>query len=630
MLNKDFGLLLIVILGSTTTIPTAHSAPSSEKAAQIDACIVSTCGSPSVNMSGSAAFERVSNTPSKEAVAQSHIFGDEIKALIKGQVEAEQKKALALQYAIADKAPLVLSKEVKVLFVSLRVMKALAPVLKEVAPFSYETRKYEVNHLKFDAYLSTLPSAARNAVRIILENVYLPVLDTLMNGALAGGTLKYRLAKLYPTLPLSKALRKDAAGLIEARAKFLAWLGKDLGETIELAFDEALFFKAANEGDLSQSEITTYERTFPSIAIFSQIMKAKYAAAFSDFPMDIEADVEKLRNTDFVSNYETQAQKLDTQALSVMMMSQCSFYLKISLDANTSALRIRKFQPVIAEVKNAAKSVVQKFADPATLQSLHSAIDKLEFSYPTSSAERIDSVRAVMRSEQGKLQKKWAAIKENNRNAQLLDALSTFMDSEAETLEQQIYSKSNLLKACEELPTYPITDAANTFAGKVFVGWYSLAFPQRGASILGHEIGHALSRKLRDQQLAKPSTNRTFTESLTCVANRNPFVLNPSTIQGRDDTTWSEEDWADHFSALVMNELSAKGSALGTAPNLACSLINDSKGSYVGNQLEPVGKRTHSEPLLRLLMYAQDRNQLTSECRVLLNEKAPTRKMQCH
>lgn len=221
-------------------------------------------------------------------------------------------------------------------------------------------------------------------------------------------------------------------------------------------------------------------------------------------------------------------------------------------------------------------------------------------------------------------------IAAGNRAFIVFSALGNFLDSQPETMMDKIVTKSPLLKACKELPVGAIADFALSALGKVSISWYSLAFPDRGAATLAHEIGHVVAAKLRQDQVKNPQAHAAFTNSMSCVANRNPSQKESVVLNGAKQTLFSSEDWADHFSALTMEEFSKRGVAIGEAPSMGCTMLDNKNGSYSTNKVEPADKDNHSSGFVRLLMTGHDRKQLTPDCQSILEEIAPNRTLQCH
>jgi hypothetical protein len=137
---------------------------------------------------------------------------------------------------------------------------------------------------------------------------------------------------------------------------------------------------------------------------------------------------------------------------------------------------------------------------------------------------------------------------------------------------------------------------------------------------MAHELGHVVSSKIRNLSLTQTDeASAAFRKSLNCVANRNPFVQQEANLSKFQNTQWSEEDWADHFSVYVTQEMRTRKSAwLGTSKNFACAMLMGNEADYMMNGIQPTGGDPHSAPLLRLFIIDADRGMLTPACKVLM------------
>ena len=111
----------------------------------------------------------------------------------------------------------------------------------------------------------------------------------------------------------------------------------------------------------------------------------------------------------------------------------------------------------------------------------------------------------------------------------------------------------------------------------------------------------------------------------TALGQRGPW---PSVwgLTAADDTQWSEEDWADHFSSLVLNEVNT------ALPNIGCALVMTYKNSYAWqlNLPNPREDDPHSSGFLRLLFIGIDRGTIDPHCRSLLDDVSGAgRGLQC-
>jgi hypothetical protein len=596
---------------------------------RIQSCILSACGTPQVNRNGDAAFDNIQNIQSREAKALSRVLEKDILKLADDQYSNASKSAELLAKEILNNEPLILSPSQQMLFSFQKIGHGISGQAKKLLPYSAVLETVEINPQELDTYLATLKPDAREATTLILKKVFLPLFQEAYSTNQMESPLLARLKRLYPQLSTKEALIKDGKLLLGEHKRLVEWVGEELGKFVNDESEIQALRQAAEGKDLNSIQTAIYEKTARNLGIYTKLMDPEVSRALAKYPAEVAQDIKLLRESKFVEKKMAQVREY-TPLVAVKLASACQANMRFSFDGNTSEIRIRKFQPVIAQVKAMAKIVVSKMADESTRAELEKTIDDIQFSYPTTNAERLESIRAVLETEKLSVLKDQTELAASSRAIILLNALSDYFDPESETLVQKINSKSPLAKACDGLPISATSDFAISALGKISISWYTLAFPDRGATILAHEIGHVVSTKLRRGQLLNPQANKEFSKSLNCVANRNPLTKEKVVLQGAQDSTWSEEDWADHFSSLVMEEFSKRGHLLGNAPNLGCTLVDNTAASYKNNKLEPAETSKHSTAFLRLLLTGLDRGQLNPECQAILQEVTPDRTLQCH
>ncbi len=85
------------------------------------------------------------------------------------------------------------------------------------------------------------------------------------------------------------------------------------------------------------------------------------------------------------------------------------------------------------------------------------------------------------------------------------------------------------------------------------------------------------------------------------------------------NSIWSEEDWADHFSALTMNELKRSGALdVSGDKNMACALVDSTSHTYSNNSVTPMKNDSHSAGLLRVIMTGIDQGNLAPACKAFV------------
>ena len=128
------------------------------------------------------------------------------------------------------------------------------------------------------------------------------------------------------------------------------------------------------------------------------------------------------------------------------------------------------------------------------------------------------------------------------------------------------------------------------------VGWQSIAFPELGAGVLAHEIGHVVSKAV--STLNSLPTAIAYTSARQCSAD-NHRAFEPAVL-GRNFSQFAEEDWADVFSVKAMSYLR---SVWPYSKNMACALVHISNSkTYDGFDLFiPGSTDVHSTGAYRVM-----------------------------
>lgn len=628
-MQKRFSLPMAAVLTFGFFTSLVHAAPPEIAPDQVQSCVTSLCGGSKANISNSFVGDNLANIKSREAVAMSNILKEDIRSLVKQQIQLEKDRVKALEVAFKDPSPVKVSEKVKELMVLLVLTQEVFQNFSSLA-FVGGPKGVEINETGFKAYTAAKTPAERAALRAILDKVAPPAIDLALASTKGSGfALKYHLSKTYPNLSLTQALAIDSRYISMRVQKIVNYFDGVLGKTAGMEKNDVLLAQAAAGQDLNASEMDEYIKMYVSITAVANILDKSFAATLRLHPISLENEMRKFLQSDFLEKRKKEVVAIDPHNIDAVVAETCSAYMRISFDGNTSALRIRKFQPIIQEITSAAEAVALRFVDKNDQAHVVKLLSQIQFSFPTTNEARLGEIRAVLNAETVKLGQQRSELSEGNRSLLLVTELLDKLNKKNETLYHKLTTESALMNACNSLPFGAATDNAVTLTGKISVSWYSLAFPDRGTGILAHELGHVISSFIRDLQVKSPSSQSRFSESLSCVANRNPFVTGKFHLSAKDNSTWSEEDWADHFAVLVMDELAArKSSAAQNVLGVACALMSHQK-DYQENKLAPAEKDTHSSGLLRLLMFAKDSNQMTSQCQKIVDQFASSTALQC-
>jgi hypothetical protein len=127
---------------------------------------------------------------------------------------------------------------------------------------------------------------------------------------------------------------------------------------------------------------------------------------------------------------------------------------------------------------------------------------------------------------------------------------------------------------CPRIPDSDISDKNMVAFGYVMVSWYSARYPEVGASILAHEMGHTVFEYSNSIETTK-----------TCVISKQP------------SDKFANEDFADVFSAKVGAQLAAKYQI--PQGNVGCNLMEN-----LTLLKQTDSDDTHSTALFRALQFA--------------------------
>lgn len=462
-----------------------------------------------------------------------------------------------------------------------------------------------------DVLEGTVPEEDERAyLRVILEKQLIPVysilavtepIDRILQRH--DGLLESRLRYLYPNDGFAGALVSDASAASLRIQKIFAEMGP-VANLILSAQQRDLVERAAKPGgDLTVPEMGEYlqivsltemleivlfhlpappaERAVTAIDELVTIVRGRQAAVPSLAPL---AEAEKF----------------------------CRGRLNLMEATEQSAFRLRRFENLIPAVKESVIENARRVVAPEQMPALAQRIAGLQFFLPRGPRNSTVGFRRHLESTIESQEKTldFYGTPEARDVILWIEIVRAISGADAESRAPELAS------FCQNLPVEPSTDATNPRSGRISLSWFTINYPDVGVGIMAHEIGHAVSGFIRGLPKADA-----FTESLSCVARRNPFGPAPAATLGlRENTRWSEEDWADRFSAWVVSDLRARGQL---APlrlmNLGCALVGvDREMTYGGNRLTPGENDPHSSGLLRLLMIANDLGKLHPDCAPLM------------
>jgi hypothetical protein len=420
---------------------------------------------------------------------------------------------------------------------------------------------------------------------------------------------------------LRQALQQDAQKILEIHEKAARILGPTISRIFISQAAKSTITKASRGMDLDLADSDRYLKVAWSADIVGVLLDDNIRPMMLKVPFDTQAEIEALKTKQFLEYQASMTDRETSPAWVGVMDAKCRRPLAALVGTEQSQLRLRQAQARTAEIKKTAQQLVTRFLSGKALLNVQHQIADTTFALPTSPTEILDNIRAQIRDVTEDYETS-IRLHENDpqafdRTAVLLAMVMNELVNSNQTSSGNVEdAQPDFLQYCLKQNPHAATDYTLTAMQSISVSWYTVNFPEIGVAILAHEMGHVVSSLLRNAKEASGAEGSKFGQSLACVADRNPFALERlNLISPFSNTTSSEEDWADHFSSLLMNEMNAEPKFR----NLGCALVRDSGRSYEGDGLEPDYNDPHSSGFLRLLMVAHDRKMMTPACAGFLN-----------
>jgi hypothetical protein len=239
-----------------------------------------------------------------------------------------------------------------------------------------------------------------------------------------------------------------------------------------------------------------------------------------------------------------------------------------------SDLKLKKAQQLLDGVKAAAKEAAKEYVTGASLDTAKTAIDSVMFERPSSLNVIKENILALL-----------------DRKIKILEGTHDFADqrysaNDSFAIAAEIFpslileAKEGFRKTngevCDSIkPKFFIDNATGS---RVQLSWQTTMYPQVGAGIMAHEIGHVVSFAVsRDN-----ATIANYNNARTCSSTIHSSILGEIT-KDFDVKIYQEEDWADSFSVTTMKILNKTWPY---AKNFACVATEADAKNYSGNFLD--------------------------------------------
>lgn len=609
-------------------LPTLPPAPMSridrEKSVdEIRACVESVCGPASSNWGN----HDIQNRPGDDLQWRSYWrqnFQDRIGKL--ASQETLIRRGFQERFLRLLEGPFTWSAESP-----LRVLIGFHDAVQLILPYvqaSIEAKdgRAVFNRDRFLISIDRLAAPRKLLFRVMAEQIVAPIIERSQIFLGSDRLLEHRLRRLYPAdLPLAEALRREGARSLKRYQELSARLGDEAPVVLHPVRPELLEKASRGEGLALADSLK-----FVSDMDYLDSLRRIYDRGLLERSLLslMEEELPRLRQLLKVRFVQEGGVYPTLSYGSSPAVTSCETRFMTSMAMNASPLRYDQLRQKIRWVKDAAKEVAVRYADVSHRQSLEQLIERVDFAFEQTNDERVSIFVSQVENFERLLSMGQDVLRASDgRSDQLVFAWNLLEYFLSLKNSGEVRSVEAL---CKTLPTSALSDFASAPGHRIALSWFTAHNLEQGLPVMAHELGHLVSRALRFQQ-QNGARNTLFNQSLSCVANRNPFVTQPVELAGNDNSQWSEEDWADHFSAFVMNRLAQNQGPLLTSGNLGCSMVVDIGNEYKETTLAPAqNDPKHSSGLLRLLMTSVDRRTVTPACQKFLDYAAPAqRQLEC-
>jgi hypothetical protein len=606
-------------------------------ASQIQSCIVQTCGPAPTNWG---AYDVISRPgfnilePSQTAKnLWANDLGPRFERIMTQNLEDEAKAIRRARELLDQGIKIEQSHPFKAVLVLMRftplLTKYVVPAMK-ANPFFYLGG---IDEAIFQSVYSDLSELEKDALKHLLRGFYFGAIRESLTIHSFENKLVQRLRLRYPGVSLAEAQVRDANTVLSKLDGVSSHLGQEFKPFIIDQTTQQIILRAKAGEELNSLDSDVYFNAVRNLEFLANIYDGgSVYQSLMKIPYDFGEQFRIFKENRYEEMLAQNTEKMNSINATISeTQKQCQIKISLSWELNASEFRIRKIPETIFAVKEAAKVILSRWIDPLYHEHVLKSVDQIEYAYPESNNMKLARLISKLQAEEEniELKKRWTAMAGPlTHQLYLLSALSQMQKSKTEIDKE--FKENSLITACNELPIETVSDYALTSTGKINVSWFTANYPGVGVSIIAHEVGHVVSSILRRDASLSKIVHEKFLQTRQCVANRNPFVVQPIPTHIDATTRWLEEDWADFFSSMIMNELKNQQSVYYSEVNKGCAIVKDTGVLYTDHSLDPAENDSHSSGALRLLFVGHDRGSLPSACSNLLDDvKAAQRSLDC-
>jgi hypothetical protein len=295
----------------------------------------------------------------------------------------------------------------------------------------------------------------------------------------------------------------------------------------------------------------------------------------------------------------------------------CRQALTRTLLAAPSLEEIAAAKEMIPLIKAAVLKTTEKMPSTNLIQkALSNRLHEMHFNFPADRAEMRSSIKAAIQRD---LNVNRAAL----TNLPRLTDESLLLGLSISDLHPDFDYGTAVSKNCEIYSPQTMSDKSIDQTSAISLSWQSVRFPNIGAGVLAHELGHVVSHvfsTLSEQQQARYRSIR------SCENARHQ--AEEMTIPDQ----FNEEDFADTIAARTISEIENQSLKTG---NFGCALLGKSKdrwGTQLGLSMKlPLqSKDSHSAGLYRTLQIQINMGRpLPTACQSIIETYQPNAQKQC-
>lgn len=402
----------------------------------------------------------------------------------------------------------------------------------------------------------------------------------------------YRAFSAYRNLGydlLTKSLGKDTKAFFSQTIGAANWVIQELGPAVGSRIDVAVLKKAE-----SGQVLTAHEKLLVMNAV---ILTTRFSAMGTDNVKKLTEKVKlSFKDAAVLLNWDGKLSRMKSVfANSKMVEVQrqqavegCNLAIAGALAATPSALRQRKTNELLEQVKKATIETAPLYFSGQALANVIETVKKTQFSKPLNRTEARGLAMGSLNYYVAKALNFKAVLAAESKSKDL--KYLSWRPLTESTVDENVFV--SVVTVCEQMKPEFFPDAAAAWINQVRSGWQTNMFPEIGISILAHELGHIVS----GSSGKLPQDKIGFEQVRSCAAEGHAKLAG-STLPS-NFAQYAEEDWADAFSSRVVLTLEKNWPYF---ENSGCSMLH-AEGSVPTLDLQDSsGVGTHSTSFLRTL-----------------------------